>query len=184
MNYLKKPAVCIALTTLLSSTLSWAGPDDFVNGPVIEAFGKIAPIESDMPLSKHDRFQVAFDVAKAAEAGEVNRKFDSVARFINMNAAAGVKPKRIKTALIVHGGAAQDLTQSSIYAENHEGRENANEALIEALLANGTEIYLCGQTAAYYDIKASDLIPGVKMALSAMTAHALLQQDGYSLNPF
>jgi len=27
-------------------------------------------------------------------------------------------------------------------------------------------------------------LPGVTMALSAMTAHALLQQDGYTLNPF
>jgi len=29
-----------------------------------------------------------------------------------------------------------------------------------------------------------DLLPNVEMALSAMTAHALLQQDGYTLNPF
>ncbi|HCE21170.1 MAG TPA: hypothetical protein DF282_01490, partial [Hyphomonas sp.] len=45
-------------------------------------------------------------------------------------------------------------------------------------------IILCGQTAAYRDIEKSDLLPGVEIALSAMTAHAKLQQDGYSLNPF
>jgi len=28
------------------------------------------------------------------------------------------------------------------------------------------------------------LAPGVEMTLSAMTAHALLQQDGYTMNPF
>jgi len=28
------------------------------------------------------------------------------------------------------------------------------------------------------------LLPGVEMALSAMTAHAILQQEGYTLNPF
>jgi hypothetical protein len=30
----------------------------------------------------------------------------------------------------------------------------------------------------------SDLIEGVEMALSAMTAHAVLQRQGYALNPF
>tara|TARA_Y100000588_G_scaffold170524_1_gene184375 strand:+ start:507 stop:614 length:108 start_codon:yes stop_codon:yes gene_type:complete len=33
-------------------------------------------------------------------------------------------------------------------------------------------------------VKQQQLIPGVQMALSAMTAHAQLQQQGYTLNPF
>ena len=45
-------------------------------------------------------------------------------------------------------------------------------------------IQLCGQTAVARDISADDLLPGVTMALSAMTAHAQLQQAGYTLNPF
>ena len=36
----------------------------------------------------------------------------------------------------------------------------------------------------YYDVAAEDLPDGVELMLSAMTAHALLQQDGYTLNPF
>ena len=50
-----------------------------------------------------------------------------------------------------------------------------------ALLANHVDIHhvdiqLCGQSAARYDISASDLLPGVRLALSAMTAYAQLQQ--------
>ena len=45
-------------------------------------------------------------------------------------------------------------------------------------------VYLCGQSAAAYGIDKGDLIPGVEMALSAMTAHAVLSAEGYSLNPF
>jgi intracellular sulfur oxidation DsrE/DsrF family protein len=45
-------------------------------------------------------------------------------------------------------------------------------------------IIVCGQKAAYYNVTSDDLLPGVKMALPAMTAHALLQQQGYTLNPF
>lgn len=43
---------------------------------------------------------------------------------------------------------------------------------------------LCGQSAAYYQVQNADLVPGVQMALSAMTAHAVLAREGYSLNPF
>jgi hypothetical protein len=34
------------------------------------------------------------------------------------------------------------------------------------------------------DVATDDLLPGVEMALSAMTAHALLQNSGFTLNPF
>jgi hypothetical protein len=33
------------------------------------------------------------------------------------------------------------------------------------------------------DIDQEDLLPGVRVALSAMTANALLQQNGYTFNP-
>jgi len=56
--------------------------------------------------------------------------------------------------------------------------------LIKALTGKGVRIIVCGQSATYYDIENEDLLPNVEMALSAMTAHALLQQDGYTLNPF
>jgi len=35
-----------------------------------------------------------------------------------------------------------------------------------------------------FDVGKDDLLPGVERVLSAMTLHALLQQQGYTLNPF
>jgi len=58
------------------------------------------------------------------------------------------------------------------------------DILIKELTENGVEIYLCGQSAAYYGIEKKDLLPNVRMALSAMTAHAILQQKDYTVNPF
>lgn len=160
-----------------------AGPDDFTTGPVIAGFGKTAPVESDQPIPADAQFRIAFDIAKQAEAGEESRYFGSAARLINMHGAAGLDPWQSKVALVIHGGASKDLLRGEVYRAQLE-TENGSEALITALLAAGVDIYLCGQTAVYYDIEKGDLIPGVKMALSAMTAHALLQQDGYTLNPF
>jgi len=165
-------------------SFSDAGETAFTTGPVIHDYGKAAMIELEEPLSKRARFKVSFDTADAGKAGEVNRKFDSLARFLNMHAKAGISPKRIDLAMVVHGPAAVDLTNNSYYGEKYNGAENVNAPLIAVLIENGAEFYLCGQTAAYRDIGQEDLLPGVKMSLSAMTIHAQLQQDGYTLNPF
>lgn len=64
------------------------------------------------------------------------------------------------------------------------GETTSSSDLIAALIDHGVRIIVCGQSAAYYDVRTDDLLPDVEMALSAMTAHALLQQQGYTLNPF
>ncbi|MCF6219515.1 MAG: DsrE family protein [Robiginitomaculum sp.] len=183
----------IAAACLVLAVPAFAGPEAFKQGQAIPEFGKIAQVKVDQPVYRHHKFKVAFDVSKQAEAGELNRNLVSAARFINMHTAAGVKEKNIKLAIVLHGGAAKDVTSTEFYKaaqikkakdEKVEAKENANAALVKTLIDHGVEFYVCGQTAAYYDIDNADLLPGVKMALSAMTAHALLQQKGYTLNPF
>lgn len=173
-----------ALAVSLLSCPAIADDTAFHAGSVITEFGKIATIDSDMLLPKRVKLKVSFDAASAAKPGEVNRKLDSLARFINMHVEAGVPLKNIDVALVVHGGASKDLARNAYYGAQYDGATNANAPLIKALVENGVEIYLCGQSAVYHDIQKSDLLPGVDMALSAMTAHALLQQDDYTLNPF
>ena len=173
----------LALSALFVGTVS-SGPDDFKTGPVLEAYGKTAPVEADFVIPKRAKLKVAFDVSKEAKAGSVNRSLDSAARFVNMHAASGMKEKNVKAALIIHGPAAIDLTRDARYGAENAGAENASAPLIKALTEHGVRVILCGQTAAYRDIEKADLLPGVEMALSAMTAHAVLQNEGYTLNPF
>jgi intracellular sulfur oxidation DsrE/DsrF family protein len=163
---------------LALSGAAYAGPEDFAAGPLIAEFGRVAPVPGAGALPAEAAFHVAFDVVDAGEAGAANPRLETAARFLNMHAAAGVPAERLSVAIVVHGPAAHELTRAA------DGESNANAALIAALIAHGVRIYLCGQTAAHYDIETSDLLPGVQMSLSAMTAHALLQQEGYTLNPF
>jgi len=154
-------------------------PEAFTPGPVIEEFGPSAAVEGALPLAKDIELKVAFDIADTEERGGVNRQFETVARFLNMHARAGVDRDAIKPAIVVHGGAAQYLVQPG-------PTEDATDTtrLVIALLDAGVPIYLCGQTAAARGLTKDDLIPGVELSLSAMTAHAQLAQGGYSLNPF
>ena len=178
---LKSSAALIALSLAVSPLAAQA--DAFQAGPVFTEFGRHAPVETTMEVPAGTSFAIAFDTHTRAEVGEINRTLGNAARFINMHVAAGVPLENIRVAVVVYGLASLDLTRTEFYAERQDGAENANASVIEALLANNVRIILCGQSAAYYEIGLDDLLPGVEVALSAVTAHALLQQEGYTLNP-
>ncbi len=165
------------------NTVAFAQLDKFHDGAVISKFGQVATVPGMQPIPSGAVFKVSFDVNGAAQPAELNRSLLSGARFLNMHAEAGVKPENIKLAFVIHGQAVQDVTVDAHYATVHN-QKNVNAALIAALLDKQVEVYVCGQSAAYYGVTTEDLLPGVTMSLSAMTAHALLQTGGYTLNPF
>ena len=148
--------------------------ESFTTGPVFEDHGPVADVETTVAVPADTTLRHVFDVGTRAEEGQPNRTFVSAARFINMHARAGVDPERIDVAVVVHGKAIYDVS----------GEAPASAELVAALIDHGVKIYVCGQTAAYYDVASDNLLPGVELALSAMTMHALLQQKGFTLNPF
>jgi len=125
----------------------------------------------------------AFDVANSSESGQINRKFDSLARFINMHVAGGGQKENIQLALVVHGKAIFDLFDNESYQKKYS-LDNPNKPLLQALMQNNVRVILCGQSAAANEVDISQLVKGTEVELSAMTAHALLQQEGYTVNPF
>ena len=173
-----------AVLAFTFSSAALAGEKDFQKGRLISEFGPVAKIDSDVPIPEGTQFKVSYDVAKAADAGELNRTLTTAARFLNMHHAVGIPEQDMSLAVIVHGKASFDMVKNARYGVAFEGVDNANAVLIKALTGKGVRIIVCGQSATYYDIENEDLLPNVEMALSAMTAHALLQQDGYTLNPF
>ena len=160
-----------------------AAPEDFIQGPVITGFGAIAPVQSDLPLPAGMDYKVAFDV-KAGEPGKRSTGIDGAARFMNMLAANGVPTSKIHPAVVIHHAALFDVVNDARYEKETGIAANPSADLVRQLIAKGVPIYVCGQTAALSSVSKADLLPGVKMALSAMSAHAILQHQGYSLNPF
>ncbi|WP_421785276.1 DsrE family protein [Hyphobacterium sp.] len=171
-------ALSIGLALMAGAAHGQDFPPGFSTGPVIESYGPVADMPGAEALPTDTAFRVAFDTADAAEAGELNRTLVSAARFINMHARTGMDLANIHAAVVIHGRAVSDVAQAG------SGDHHPNAPLVAELLANNVEIYVCGQSAAYYGVTAADLMLGVRMSLSAMTAHAQLQQRGYTLNPF
>ena len=186
----------IVLSIMMSLGLAHAAfaqssPDPaakFTKGPIFESYGENAPVPGMSDLPTDTVYKLSFDIAKPAEAGAINRAINSPARFVNMHARAGVPVDNISVALVIHGKAAFDVTHDAFYntarGVNPEGLDNATAPLVTALIRDGHRVILCGQSAQYHGISKADLIDGVELSLSAMTAHVLLQQDGYAINPF
>ena len=174
----------LPLAVLLIPAAAQAQENKFQPGTVLSEFGKIAPVQTDFKIPRGTKFKVLYDIVDPAEPGELNRKLNTPARFLNMHAAAGVPEKNMKLAVVIHGKASLDVAKPKMYGAAYDGAENGNVEIINALTEQGVRVILCGQSATFYCVSHADMLPGVEMALSAMTAHAILQQEGYTLNPF
>ncbi|WCL54165.1 DsrE family protein [Gimibacter soli] len=173
-----------ALTALLAIAGPASAIEGFKAGPVIPDFGPIADnLKPDVATPKDQDYRVSFDIADGATPGEKSRQIETLARFINMMVDAGVPKERLHVAAVFHGGATVDVAKDDYYTANKQAA-NGNAALIAALVEAGAEIYVCGQSATRYGVTNTDLLPGVKMALSAITAHAMLANQGFRTNPF
>lgn len=124
-----------------------------------------------------------FDTTEA-EAGEVNPGLGRAAAFLDTMQRAGVAADRLKVAVVIHGPPVYDVSNAARYAREYGAVSNPNERIIADLVAAGAEIWVCGVSARYRGVGNSDLLPGVRMAYSAMTANAELQRRGYTLNPY
>lgn len=153
-------------------------------GPVIADYGPVF----DMPatafrLSTKQIHKVLFDVAGGKrERDTLNRRLETVARFLNMHARNGIAPERLQLAVIMHGGSSFDALSDAAYHQRF-GMDNPNTALIGALRNAGVTLYLCGQSAGFNGIAAHELSPQVELALSAMTVTVELDSQGYVVLP-
>ena len=149
-------------------------------GPVVKEFGPVFAVpEGSFNLEAGQQYKVVMDIGKGPDdPSELNRGIETAARFLNMHARNGIKPENLELAIVLHGSGATAALNKQAHKQ-HFDMANGNQSLIEALGDAGVEIYICGQTAGYYGYGADDLLPQVRMSVSAMTAHVRLQQEGY-----
>lgn len=151
-----------------------------VTGPVVENFGPVFAVPGgSFNLDADQEYKVIMDIGKGPEdPAALNRGIESAARFLNLHARNGIEAEHLNIAVVLHGSAGRAALTDQAHRE-HFGVSNGSRALLEELSQAGAAIYICGQTAAYRGFAADQLMPQVTMALSAMTVHVRLQQEGY-----
>lgn len=176
---------CGAVLALIATRVDASDPESARTGPLIEQFGPVYEVaRPDFATPTDLVYRAVFDVAPSPDAADaINPRIESLARFLNMHARAGVHGERMHLALVVHGAAGKDMLSSAAY-KSRFGVANPNAPLLAALQANGVRVILCGQTAAHRGFRREELAPGVETAMSAMTALVALQSEGYRLISF
>jgi intracellular sulfur oxidation DsrE/DsrF family protein len=174
--------LCLLGAIVAVSAPAQADMSQFAYGSVITDHGAVAKVVTDQPLAPGIDYKLDFDIGKGVPE-KVNTDLDSVARLFNMLAASGVPLSKIHPAVVVWGAGMMDVTTQARYGQEYGGAINPNIGLVKDLIAKGVPIYVCGQSAVQHDVAKSDLLPGVKMALSGLTTHAMLHQQGYFVNP-
>ncbi|WP_029511364.1 DsrE family protein [Croceivirga radicis] len=154
-------------------------------GPIIENYGAVWAVENaDYKVDKTLALKVVFDIMGSPEdPSALNRSIETAARFLNMHAQAGVPKEDLKVALVVHNAASKDVMDNPFYEKKY-GTKNPNKELLAALKDNQVQIIFCGQSSNSRNIPKEQLIDGVQLSLSAMTALIQLQDQGYRLVKF
>lgn len=153
-----------------------------VKGPVFSKYGPVFPIKNrDIALPENHTYKIVFDITKTSQDEfQINRRLESVARFINMHVMNGVKLENLDLAVVIHGAATRDGLTQKAYQERYFD-DNPTLEMIEQLDAKGVKFYQCGQSIEFMGIKKTELAPQINLALSAMTMLAVLQSDGFNL---
>jgi intracellular sulfur oxidation DsrE/DsrF family protein len=179
-----RAAVASTATIILLSNAAQAQAPAPRAGPVVPDFGAVYAIDPDMPTPTNLSYHAVFEVAVAPDdVGVLNRQIETVARYLNMHAQAGVPNANVRAALVIHGPAGRALLGHEAYREKY-GVDNPDRDLIAALADAGVDIVMCGQTAMARGFYPELLVPEASVALSAMTALVRFQAEGYALIAF
>lgn len=155
------------------------------SGPIIEKYGAVFRIDNaDYKVDTQKTFRAVFDIMNSPEdVDQVNPSIETAARFLNMHAQNGIPLEQLKIALVVHNKASKDVITSDAYKTKF-GTNNPNAELIKALMAANADIIFCGQSSASRGFPKEELLDGVQLSLSAMTALIQLQDNNYRLIKF
>jgi intracellular sulfur oxidation DsrE/DsrF family protein len=111
---------------------------------------------------------------------EINAGLDEIAREINLHVASGIPAKRIIPVIVVHAGALNAIKNNEAFKKKYK-IDNPNIRLIHDLEKIGAKFIACGQAMEFFDVKREELLPEIRISLTAQTVITGYQLKGYVL---
>lgn len=124
-----------------------------------------------------------FDITAQKDPAEIAKGLTKVARWINLNAAAGVEPNEMRVAAVLHGDATKATLSDSAYAKVTKAKHNPHLKLLRELHEANVELFVCGRALAHHGYPQSAVVPEVKVATAALTVLVHKQNAGYAYLP-
>lgn len=182
---MKKVFLLLLLATQVNSLVAQL-PDHLqekMTYPVFDFSPWVGVIKSKAKALKYDRdlnYRVVVDVTDAVkDSTRIIRPLREVARTYNLNIANGVPKRKMKMAVVIHGGAINAILNEEAYQAKY-GVPNPNILAIKAFKKAGIEIYVCAQILSFRQVPEENILKDVDLAISAKTALITLDQMGYS----
>lgn len=112
---------------------------------------------------------------------EINAGLMEIIRVINLHVASGIPVKRIYPVIVVHAAALNAISNNNVYQKKFK-IDNPNIKILDELeKKTGAKLIACGQAMAFFDVKKEDLLPEVKVSVTAQTVLSHYQLKGYVL---
>ena len=157
-------------------------PGQQTSGPVIQSTGMSIKVDDPtFGAPAGHLFKAVFEInAGGGDTVRVNEQLANVARYYNTHVRHGIPETQVKAAAVFHGSGWPALLTDAAFATRFGGKPNPSRRLTEELIEHGAQLVLCGQTAGARGIRRDELLPGVKVAISAMSAMQIFQSDGFA----
>ena len=173
-------ALALALATSVAPSRAESGADvPAQQFPRIEKYGAVVslPDAGERPRAGG---KVVFDTSAVGPAGKPNRGLESAARLVNIYTLEKMDADRPQIAVILHFQATPAVLTDAAHAKTTAGGSNPNRELVEKLIANGVEVWVCGQSVVRGGNLLTDVMPGIRVAHSAMIFNMNRQADGWA----
>lgn len=167
-----------------TSKIRWEKLKSTTVFPVINAgeFSGVIPVKdpTEIPDPNQD-YKLLFELINNNPDSiikENNEGLVEVARVINLHVASGIPLKRIFPVIVIHGGALNAVITNEAYQKKFK-TDNPNLKLVGELEKLGAKIIACGQAMAFKNIQREELLPSIKVSLTAQTVLTNYQLKGY-----
>ncbi len=158
-----------------------------VEFPLINAgkFSGVVPVKdaNEIPDPSID-YKLLFELTSNnpdSTVKEINNGLAEIARVINLHVASGIPLKKIIPVIVVHGPALDAISNNKAYQKKYK-LDNPNIKTISQLEEKaGAKFIACGQAMAFFEVKKEDLLPEIKISLTAQTVLSHYQLKGYVL---
>lgn len=150
--------------------------------PVISGYGSIVQLPTAVQQPRPGT-KILVDLTRGGDPAVVNAGLEKIAKYLNIYAGAGAQPAEVHVAVVFHGDATLAILNHDAYKAKYNTNDNPNLPLLQSLRQAGVELYVCGQSLISKGSTPKDVAEVAETAVSAITAVANLQADGYAYVP-
>jgi len=111
----------------------------------------------------------------------VNLGLVEVGRLINLHVAAGIPKENLDIVIIVHASALFAFLNNDEYKKKY-GIDNPNIPFLKQMESVGVKLLACGQAILFLGLEKEQMLPSVKVALTAKTVLTSYQLKNYVLD--